>query len=76
VTHRDDHAMLMFATFHRAPTGPPPEHTGLVVFVCSEPGCRGVSLFPPGNFALCTEEFRTTIRAMLLVAGYEVEWDQ
>ncbi len=67
-----EHRFQPFATFHRAPTGPWPEHTHVVVLTCTDPDCRVAELFPPTNFALCTSEFRTTLWALMHVAGYDL----
>ena len=71
---RHEHQWQQFATFHHAPTGPPPQHTMFVVMTCTEPGCRQVELFPMQNFALVTDEFQTTVRAMLHVANLDVRF--
>jgi hypothetical protein len=61
------HAFELWATFHRAPVGPYPEHTSFVVMTCE---CGAFELFPPGNFELCTPEFRERFEA----AAREARW--
>ena len=57
MTH--EHTFELWATFHRAPTGPEPAHTSFVVVTCIE--CGTFRIFPPQNFALVTAEFKTKL---------------
>jgi hypothetical protein len=65
------HTFELWATFHRAPIGPPPAHTAFVVLTCM--GCGTFRIFPPQNFALVTEEFKAAFRAAAAAAGWREE---
>jgi hypothetical protein len=63
------HAFELWATFHRAPTGPPPEHTSFVVFTCA--ACGALITFPETNFARCTPAFKAQFTAVFHAAGWQ-----
>jgi hypothetical protein len=63
-----EHAFMLWATFHRAPVGAPPEHTSFVVLLCE--ACGAYLTFPPQNFGLCTEPFKARFRAAAAAAGW------
>jgi len=65
------HAFDLWATFHRAPTGPWPEHTTFIVLVCQQAGCGAAQVFPRSNYELCTETFKAQFRAALAAAGWD-----
>ncbi len=61
------HEFVIWATFHRAPVGPYPEHTTFMLLACS---CGGYQVFPRENFAITTPHFRARFMAAAHGAGW------
>ena len=55
------HQFWKWATFHRAPIGPYPEHTSFYVLMCR---CGAYETFPRPNFELTTPKFQEFLAAV------------
>lgn len=62
------HDLIPWVTFHHAPTGPYPEHTTFLVFLCQR--CGAYSCQPPQNYVLVTPEFRQLLERLATEAGW------